>query len=539
MFRRNGIFFLMIALCIMSAVFLINGETRQFVIPSAIAEDENGMILLDIKVTAQPDALVEPADVTLTFTITNESDTDAQNLYLSSLDGLLTEPLGRIAAGESRTFVRLHSVSQSELDGGEIVYVVSHNDPIRDDGKVNYTVRAAISRSDANPQAEFTRRFSSKTAAVGDTVTITYCIRNTGNVVLDSLRVRDELGDFTGRIDRLEVGENRTLVSRVTITESSVSSASLSYGVEAYEDEARSIALEDVPIEIVEPDLESRFSVGYSAFSTNTADVVLILANKGDAAYRDIRVIDDVYGGVIADGVDIPVGSAPVEISASCPIRGEASFRWRVCGVSETGETMEFTTETLTLEARVSENPASITAWVEALTPKIRRAGEVALRIYIENAGDADITDITLSEGTLGEVKEFAVIPAGGFIDREITLDVRQDSEFLFSISFTDAEGWRRTLECLPVTVEITPDGVLPLGQKPSFIEFNGASVKIGGSSLFAVLLIGGAAVLAALIVMLLIASRRASIEKQLRMAAVRRKKRAPNIKSAQERKKK
>ena len=109
--------------------------------------------------------LVEPGEVTLTFTIANESGTDAQNLYLSSLDGLLSESIGQIDAGSSQTFVRQHSVTPSELDSGEIVYVVSHNDPIRDDGKVNYTVRAAITRSEINPQAEFTRQFSSKTVS--------------------------------------------------------------------------------------------------------------------------------------------------------------------------------------------------------------------------------------------------------------------------------------------------------------------------------------------------------------------------------------
>ena len=167
------------------------------------------------------------------------------------------------------------------------------------------------------------------------------------------------------------------------------------------------------------------------------------------------------------------------------------------------------------------------------------RAGDVPLRVYIENAGDADITDITLEEGTLGEIKQFAVIPSGGSIDREIVMNVQEDIEYSFSVNYTDAEGFVRTIECAPIAVDISPDGVLPLGQEPSFIEFNGTSIKIGGSSLFAVLLIVGIVVLLALVVMLLIASRKARIEKQIRMAAVRRKKREAGGKPAQERKKK
>lgn len=529
----------MIALCIMAAVLITGGETQRFAVPCASAESGENTVLLDIKMSVQPAALVEPDEVTLSFTISNESYIDAQNLYLSSLDGLISESIGQIRAGESQTIVRQHSVTQDELDSGEIVYVISHNDPLQVDGKINYTVRAAISRSDAQPQAEFTRRFSARRVGEGDSVTITYCIRNTGNVVLNSLRVRDELGDFTGRIERLEVGESRTLVNRVTIREDSVSKAALSYGVEAYEDESHSVTLEDVQISVGGAELESRFNVGYSAFSNHTADVVLTLANSGGLAYRDICVIDDVYGGVIADGIEIPAGGDPVEISASCPLRGDGSFRWRVTGVCESGAALDFVTETLALEARSAERIADVTARVETQMPKIRRAGDVSMRVYIENAGDADIREIVLSESMLGDVHEFAVLDAGGHIEREIILNVPQDTVFHFSVSFTDAEGWQRVVDCAPVSVDIASDGVLPLGRKPAFIEFDGASIKIGGSSLFAVLLIVGVVVLAALIVMLLVASRRARIEKQLRQVVVRQKKRAANAKTAQERKKK
>ena len=522
----------------MAAVLMPFGGAQRFAMPSAIAEDDN-MILLDVRVSVQPASIVEPGDVTLLFTIDNNSDADAQNLYFSSLDGLLSESIGRIEAGSSHSFSRLHSVTQAELDSGEIVYVISHDDPMRADGKVNYTVKAAITRSDVNSEAEFTRRFSSDSAEAGGAVTITYCVRNTGNVALNSLRVRDELGDFTGRIERLEVGESRTLVSRVIVTGDCVSKASLSYGVEAYEDEAHIITLDDAPISLANPAVNSSFSAGYSAFSSDSADVVLILSNDGSVSYRDIVVTDDVNGGIIADGIELLPGADPVEISISSPIRGDSQFRWRVSGVCDTGKKLDYTTETLELKARTHENPADATALVETSMPKIRRPGDVAVRVYIENAGDADITDIVLRENSLGKVKEFAVIPAGGFIDREIAVNVVEDSEFSFCVDFTDADGWQRTLECAPLGVSIASDGVLPLGQEPSFIEFNGSSIKIGGSSLFAALLIVGAAVLVALVIMLLVASRRARIEKQIRQAAVRRKKRAGAGKAAQERKKK
>ena len=62
--------------------------------------------VLDIRFSVSPAALVEPGAVTLTFTIANTSEYDAENVYISSSDGLRTEPLGQIEAGDSRTFSR-------------------------------------------------------------------------------------------------------------------------------------------------------------------------------------------------------------------------------------------------------------------------------------------------------------------------------------------------------------------------------------------------------------------------------------------------
>ena len=60
---------------------------------------------------------------------------------------------------------------------------------------------------------------------------------------------------------------------------------------------------------------------------------------------------------------------------------------------------------------------------------------------------------------------------------------------------------------------------MLPEGAKPSFIEFTGSSIKIGGSALFGVLMIDGCVTLVVLIAILAVASRRARIQRQLRIA--------------------
>lgn len=505
-------------LCVFCAMLILSGRTGALM-PTATAEEKAE--LLHISLSAQPEELVEPGEVTLTLLIENTSGQDAQNVYLSSSDGLLSEPIGQISAGDKQTLSRPHSVSQAELDAGFISYIISHDDPRVESNKVNYTVSAAIHQSDLHPYAEFTRQFSTRYVPAGGSVTITYRIRNTGNVALSSLLVQDELGDFTGRIDRLEAGESRALVSRVTLNETSNSIATLSYDVEALENQSFVTTLGESPVRIAYGQIDGELSASYSAFSTNTADVVLLLTNLGNVDYTDIRITDDIYGGVIADNMVLPSGVAdPVEVSGTYPVRDDAGFRWRVTGMSEAGDKIDFVTQTVTLEPKEIFYPAEVTLQAQVLTPKIRRAGSVPVLIRIENPGDADATDLTLSEASLGQLHSFAIIPAGGAIERKLLLSVKEDSQFSFSLRFTDATGRERDVSAQPVSVEISADGVTPEGAAQPFFDFSGNSIKIGGSSIFAVLLIIGCAVLLVLIVVLLVVSHRARMEKQLRIAA-------------------
>ena len=515
MIRKIGRFITALLLCFLAGLFPALGA-GPLSAPAAMAEEAP---LLEILVSAKPDELVEPGDVTLSFTIVNASQLDAQSVYLSSSDGLLSEPLGQIAAGDTQIFTRTHSVTQAELDAGEISYTISHDDPLDPERKVTYSVHASIRQSDRQPQVEFTRQFSSQAFESGDTVTVLYRVRNSGNVAVHSLRVEDALGDFTGRVELLDVGQSRTLVSRVSLTEDAVSAPTLSYAVEALDGQSFSQSLSEATLRLAQPRISARLSADYSPFSRNSAEVVLLLENAGDADYTNLRITDDVYGGVIADEVQLRAGADPIAISCSYPVRGDGSFRWRITGMSETGSRVDFLTDTVTLAPRGIDLLSDVQLQATAVTPRIRRSGMVTVQLHIENAGDADVTDLVLSEENLGELRFFAILPADGAIDCAVELDVHESAQYLFRVRYTDAECWQSTADSGIVEIVIASDGVAPESATGSFIEFSGGSIKIGGSALFAVLMIAGCVTLVVLIVILAVASHRARIQRQLRMA--------------------
>ncbi len=484
---------------------------------TAWAEKPEGV--LSVEFSVQPAAMVDPGDATMTFVLTNPTDRPVQNIYLISADGLISEPIGQLGPGEQQTLVRPHAVTEEELDAGEIAYTISHDALSPEGEKVTYSLSAAIARGESQPLASFTRQISSDTVTRGGVVTVTYKIVNTGNVALTALRIRDGLGDFTGRLERLGVGEAKTFISRATLTEAAESAPELEYTVPSGETITR--RLDPVPIGIAESALEISFSVGQSVFERDTADAILILTNAGNVDYTGITVVDDVYGGVIADAVSLLSGSAPVEIAHTYPLRGEGEFRWRITGVSSAGEMLDLRTETATLSGAPADRNVDVTLQASARTPRINRPGRVTVDFAIANSGNVMARDAVLYEAALGEIRRLAVVPVGEPSVCSAEFDVAADAQFAFYLNYDDAEGRQHTAASAPVDVVIAPDGVDPARADEPAGTPTGQSVKPrGNSAMFIVLLVIAGAALTVMVTLLMVTSLRARHERLKRLAA-------------------
>ena len=488
-------------------------------LPAPAAAEQAEAPELEIECSVKPESMVAPGDATLTFTIVNHSDRPVQNVTLASTDGLLSEPIGQIGPDETQTLVRPHSVTQEELDAGRIAYTVSHDPAEPGAEKVSYALDVAVTKGEAHPGVDFTRQVSSNYVAQGGLVTVTYKVRNAGNVPLTGLRIRDTLGDFTGRLEQLGVGEAKTFISRVTVSGETSSAPVLECQAASGRDMSRE--LDPLPIHIAYGALEAAFSVGRSVFDDDTADAILILTNHGNVDYGNVTVVDDVYGGVIADVTALPGGGSPVEVDYTYPLRGETQYRWRIRGTSDTGETLDMLTDTVTLSNAPASETVNISLEVSARTPKINRAGWVTFDFSIANTGTVMARDALLYEVNRGQIRRLAVLPTGQPSACTASFEVRGDEQFIFCLNYTDAQGRPRTISTAPVEIDIASDGVPPDPAADAWTGLEGESVKMGGtSSGFVVLLVIAGAALTVLITVLLLASVRARRDRKQRIAA-------------------
>ena len=483
--------------------------------------------ILEISLSSRPAELVSAGEVMLSFSIANNSDFDAQNVYLISADGLHSEPLGQIGAGEVQTFNRSYTVTETELDSGEISFVVSHDSPNLGAEPVSYTVSTPIARSIAAPQAEFTTQLSSDCAPAGGTVTVTYRVRNTGNVPLTQLRVNDTLGDFVGRVEMLDVGETRVFTGHVTINAAARSEPSLSYTVPAEDGRTYETELSPRTIAIAAPELSLSFAADCeTAEPGGTVTLTLMLRNLGNVGYRHITVTDAVRGDLVASSQTLPAGSDPLLVSRVYPVRGDGEYQFHVSAVCETGERVNMDTERIAVPMSAPRAAGGIELSASTETPVIRRSGNVTFDLSLSTNAAEGVRDVRLSEQTRGEIRTFEIIPAGGPLCAQASYPVSEDSEFTFIADWTDAQG-THIVRALPVEVAIGRDGVEPDADEKSGEGLSAtARVLVGEGSVYIYLIAGGVLVLIGLIFALWITSRkerRASREREAQQRQKRR----------------
>ena len=480
--------------------------------------------VLDISFSVSPAALVEPGAVTLTFTIANTSEYDAENVYISSSDGLRTEPLGQIEAGDSRTFSRAHDVTEAELEAGRITYIFSHDGVANDPDTVNYTVDCPIERAIARGEVEFTRQFSAAYARPGDVVTITYRVRNAGNVPIADLRVDDAPGEYSGRADRLDVGETRLFTSRVSVEDVTTSAPRLRYTVPAEGGGEREVTLSEARILLADEQLTATLALDReTARVGETVTATLTVMSLGNVSFYDLAVYDESFGGLVADSLEMEPGTQTLTIQRQYPVRGDATYQLRVRALSSSGAVIETLTEPVSLRALPAESGADISIYAEAVYPQIAAAGEVPVDVYILNEGGESARDAVLSELSTGtQLRAFDFLAARFTTHRRVYVPVSQTGELTFSVRYVNAAGVARTVESPPVLVEIARGGQR-LDQIGESAPYSGQSVKISENPTFLFMLGGAALLLLALAVALLITSRkqrrqrREKLEKQRR----------------------
>lgn len=467
---------------------------------------------LDVRVIASPGFVTEPGEIELQFTFENRGDTPLTGVSLTSPDGVSTENVGDVAADSYLTHSLTHNVTDAELSAGVVSYLITCNSGEK---KYSFAIEATIGRAEPSTPVEFLRNVSSRFAPADGRLTVVYQVINRSSTPVTNAKVADALDGFLQEIDVINPGESVSLIHNVTVSDMMVSAPTLSYD---RNDAHASIRLDDLALRAAHPAMRMDFSA--TPLENGGVQAVLKLTNAGDVDFRSITVYDELYGGVIADGLRLTLSGASIELTHEYPARSGGVYRWRVTYVDAAGETFSVPTDTV----RVNLNAAvadSMTVSAEPKWEKIRRAGIVPITFTIQSTGFAE--NVRLFESTLGEIRTLTCVDSAEDTVWVQPVSIEESREYEFGITYTDASGTEQTVYAAPISIKIgtggaTPDSADGLTHTP----FPGASMKVERSKWFVGVLIASVVVLIALSVTLSVLSRRARREQKQRDAARR-----------------
>ena len=176
--------------------------------------------------------------ITYTYSVTNDGNVTMTDVSVSdvhngsgTLSAITPASVATLAVGDSVDFSATYTVTQDDIDAGAAITNTATADATPAGGSYTpVTADASVDLETAAPLATLTKTASDTTdVAVGDVITYSYVVANTGNVTLTDVSVSDvhsgtgALSAFSpATVATLPVGQSTTFTATYTVTQDDI-----------------------------------------------------------------------------------------------------------------------------------------------------------------------------------------------------------------------------------------------------------------------------------------------------------------------------
>jgi uncharacterized repeat protein (TIGR01451 family) len=176
----------------------------------------------DLQITKEANReTASPEDtITYTYTIVNNGDATVSNISLEDDKLGPIEPLDKtsLAPGDNVTVTATYTVSEDNLQLGSLVNTANVTGTDPDGNPVTASATATVELTSSppieEPSIEVTKSADKTSATLGDNITYTYTITNTGNVTLfDVTLVDDKLPEVSLGSDNITLTPDATVIA--------------------------------------------------------------------------------------------------------------------------------------------------------------------------------------------------------------------------------------------------------------------------------------------------------------------------------------
>ncbi|EKB47550.1 hypothetical protein B879_03850 [Cecembia lonarensis LW9] len=178
--------------------------------------EQNGSLSLS-KTADKTSVAAAGEEIVYTLTVTNNGNVTIEDVIIVDDKVNVNENVGDLAPGESATVTVTYIVSQADMDAGSIVNVatVSGTDPKGEDTDTEDGVTVDTEKA---ARLTVTKTVDSPTfTEIGQVLTYTITVKNTGSVSLSNISVVDPLTGFEASIESLAPGEEEVFTTTYTI----------------------------------------------------------------------------------------------------------------------------------------------------------------------------------------------------------------------------------------------------------------------------------------------------------------------------------
>ena len=317
-----------------------------------------------------------------------------------------------------------------------------------------------------------------ETASLGEHITYTYTVTNTGEATLYEVKLTDDrLGDLDPGSDRLAAGETTTTTAVGTVAESDLPGPLVNTATASAQDKAGTplCTTATASVDLLDPRTKrSSIEVGkeahdargfpLSSFSPlalgDTITYVFTVTNTGETTLSDIAAVDDLLGAVALDRSTLGPwekarGTVEKTIQES-DFPGPLENTIVATAVTPTGTNV---TDSDTLRLLGLSGQSKLELAVEADTDRVGADGSIAFTYTVANSGDTTVSELRLIDDLSGTVRLPTTVLAPG---EQLTVSLQADiaGEYLSeplvhtaTITGIDSFGETTSAESAPLVI--------------------------------------------------------------------------------------
>jgi uncharacterized repeat protein (TIGR01451 family) len=357
--------------------------------------------------------------ITYTYQVTNNGDVTLSGIIVNDdILGSVTLGTTSLPPGANTQGQSTHTVLDTDLPGPLVNQVLAVGTS-PSGHQVGGSDSAAVTLT-SHPDISVSKTASVSSAEVGDSITYTYQVTNTGNTRLNSITVTDDqLGPVTMGTTSLTNGRSTEGTLSYTVLESdlpgplvnsAVATGTPANGSDVTSTDSASVDLTSTPAIAV-----SKTANVDTAQVGETVTYTYLVTNTGDVSLSNVIAVDDQLGTITLDATSLTPGAstqgqlAHTVLESDLP--GPLNNIVEVSGDSPLGTTV---TDSKGLLVALTSTPA-ITVSLTTNMISAQPGDTVNYNYEVSNPGNVNLSGITAVDDRLGPVslKDTTLAPGG------------------------------------------------------------------------------------------------------------------------------